>query len=261
MRGLALMRNLSKIALIVVLCSFAVLGQKNTKARTSAVWSSDANCSTLNSAEVRSTKPNCTSAKIEAKSFYLTEYKGITYAMAFQQSQDFIIATVQISNNSGGQVSVNPSRSRMGRFGSEEAFASGGAPADNFSSLSRDKLQQIKYITDNPTPEVEGGVRKGLRTRDVLDEKLDRNGSMTGARITPRETPDEQLRPDVVSSSLLVSRAVYSSLLQSKDLNDKEKIAGYLVFKTSTEKGFYVLFLNVGDLDFVFPIGDASIKQ
>jgi hypothetical protein len=252
------MRSFTIIVLIVVLCSFPVLGQKNTKARTPVVWSSDANCSTLNSAEVRSTKPNCTSAKLEATLFYLTEYKGITYAMAFQQSQDFIIASVQVSNNSGEQVSVIPSRSRMGRFSSEEAFTGGGAPADSFSSLSRDKLQQIKYMADQ-VPETEGGIRKGLRTRDVLDEKLDRNGSMTGARITPRETPDEQLHPDRVSASLLVSRAVYSSLLQPKDLNDKEKTAGYLVFKTSAEKGFYVLFLNVGGMDFVFPIGDGSI--
>ena len=254
------MRSLSKVLLIVVLSSFAVLGQKNAKAHTSIVWSSEGTCSALNPAEVQSSKPNCTSAKVEAASFYLTEYKGITYAMTFQQSQDFIIASVQISNNSGAQVSVNPARSRMGRFSSEQLFASGGTPADSFSSLSRDKLQQLKYMADE-VPVAEGGIRKGLRTRDVLDEKLDRNGSMTGAKITPRETPDEQLHADRVSASLLVSQAVYSSMLKSKDLSDKEKTAGYLVFKTSTEKGFYVLFLNVGDVDFVFPIGDGSIRN
>jgi len=252
------MKSCTKIALIVLLCVFGVLGQKNTKPRTSVVWSPDVNCGTLNSPEVRSAQPKCSSAKIDPMSFYITEYKGVTYAMAFQQSQEFIIASVQVSNGSGGKISVDPSHSRMGRFSSEEAFGGGGVPADNFSALSRDKLRQIKYITD-PTPEVEGGVRKGLRTRDVVSDKLDRNGSMTGAKITPRETPDEQLRPDRYSASLLVSQAVFANLLQSKDLNDKEKTAGYLVFKTSTEKGFYVLFLNVGDMDFVFPIGDGSI--
>lgn len=254
------MKSLSIIVLIVFLCSFVGLGQKNAKTRTSVVWSSEVNCSSLNAPEVLLNKPNCTSANVETRSFYLADYKGITYAMAFQQSQEFIIASVQISNASGGQISVNPSRSRMARFTSEKAFASGEDPVDSFSWISRDKLRQIKYMTD-AVPVPEGGIRKGLRTREVLDEKLDKNGSMTGARITPRETPDEQLRPDRVSSSLLVSRAVYSGLLQSRDLNDKEKTAGHLVFKTTTEKGFFVLFLNVGDVDFVFPIGDGSIRE
>src|SRR5262249_16928337 len=159
-----------------------------------------------------------------------------------------------------GQLSVNPSRSRMGRFASEEAFTGGGVPANSFSSLSKDKLQQLKYLPDE-IAQPEGGVRQGLRTRETLDDKLDKNASLTEARIQARETPDQKLKADRISSSLLVSRAVYSSLLQSKDLNDKEKTAGYLVFKTSAEKGHYVLFLNVGDVDFVFPIGDASLKQ
>src|SRR5215470_15242277 len=98
------MKDFGKMILIVFLCSVAAIAQKNVKPRTSIVWSSDATCSTRNSPEVLSAKPNCTSAKIDPMSFYITEYKGITYAMAFQQSQDFIVASVQISNSSGGVV-------------------------------------------------------------------------------------------------------------------------------------------------------------
>jgi hypothetical protein len=253
------MSRLLTILLVAIVCP-VLFAQKNPSQRPAVVWSNEPACSSIKSAEIKGANPACTAAAVEKKSFYLTEYNGITYAISFEQSQDLLVATVQISNNSGGPLTPNPSRSRMERFDSEISFNTGSASTDNYSALSRDKLRRIKYIQDD-IPVEEAGIREGLRTKEGLEDKLDKNGSMKGARIQATETPDQKLREDRYSMSLRVTNAVFSNLLQAKVLNDKEKRAGYLVFETSKTKGFYMMFLNVGNIDFAFPIGDAAIRK
>jgi hypothetical protein len=254
------MREAVRTLLVVVLFSPAVLGQKSAKTRTHVIWSSEAECSKLNTPDVRSAQPRCTNAAVERTTYYIIIYKGISYAMTFRPSQRFIVASVQVSNYSGSPISVIPSKSRMSRFLSEAEFADGGAAADHFSALSRDKLREVKYVSD-PVAEPEGAIRPGLQTSEVYEQRINRTGQIVTerTRVGPKPGPDET-QSSHTRTSLLVTRSIFDNLLASKDLADKEKIAGHLVFKTSEEKGFYVLFLSVGDLDFVFPIGDASIQ-
>ena len=254
LRGYAMKKHTAVCLVLSALSSFT-FGQKPETAANSVIWGEDAGCHPANSEAIKALKPQCSKVQVDTVIFYIATVDGVSYAMSYRPVRDFLVASVQISNKSGEPLQLRPSRSRLGHFQSPQAHLT-SAGGDFVVARSQGDLRQAVFHESTVIGEKDGEVRSGLRLREKFERNVERGRIIQRTnRNEAAPPPTEGSAPSIITSSLLVPRAIFDNVLKSKTLAAGEKTAGHLVFKdTENEKSFRVLFLNAGKFEFVFPV-------
>ena len=254
------------LLLLLIVLSFAevCVSQKEAKRRELVIWSADANCHAANRDEVKAAKPECSRVDVSGTTFYILSYKGVSYAFSQRQTDRFVISSVQISNKTNSALEPTPYRSRLLRYESVKSLVDAGKPAADAQALSKESLRQTSY-DELPTSEQDGGIRPGLQVQTIYEQRITGNGTIVRdrARLEPKAPPTERAGRGRLSTGLMVTRSVFDYVLTLKTLASQEKAAGHVVFKLPKDDGFFVFAMNVGTMDFLFPMppsAPASVK-
>jgi hypothetical protein len=207
----------------------------------------------------------CFSTVINGNTFYIIDYKGISYALSFTPlDEDILIATIQINNNSGKEIFVDPINSVISKYETEEQFRENRNASDTSEALVPKKVID-KFRSRRSVIEISdesGGEGVGVRAQS----RVSREGATKGMTIIeprPLNSPDPPnsplRRPNEVSTSTVTSKTMkvknpLGKVLISKKLFDKEKIVGQVYFKRYKKAKFRAVFMRVDNLDFVFPL-------
>ena len=240
--------------LLLLMFSCLCLGQKNDKQKVSVIWGSEPGCHPNNTQEIKALEPECAIVVVDNLTFRIVTVGGVSYAMSNRPVRDFLVASVQIANKSESPIQLSPNRSRLAIFKTAEDYAADAKPALHYAQ-SQDDLRQAAYRESTVTGEKDGEIRSGLRVRERNEDVTSRGQIVSRTTILEPAAPQtENPAASIVTNSLLVPRAVFDYILKSKSLPAGEKAAGHLVFKNLDEvKGYRVLYLNAGSIEFVFP--------
>ncbi len=99
------------LSLIFVILSLVITSYSQTKDKNASliVWGEDSKCYEYNSPSIKGDGLQCFSEVVNGNAFYIIDYNGISYALSFTAlDEDTLIATIQINNNSGREIFVDP---------------------------------------------------------------------------------------------------------------------------------------------------------
>jgi hypothetical protein len=248
------MLKLSATFLVLLVLSCVGLAQSPDQGKTSIIWSPDPTCHQNNSAQVKALKPVCSSVQVENMAFRIIEFGGVLYAMTHRPVRDYLVASVQITNNAASPIEVIAKRSRLGRFKSVEDYAA-NARINYANAQSQDDLRKVEYRESEVLGERDGEIRSGLKLMERYEQNKERGKVIQRTnRSEPAAPQTEREAETSITREILVPRAIFDYVLKSKTLATGEKAAGHLVFKNSDEeKAYLVLYLSAGQFEFVFP--------
>jgi hypothetical protein len=254
-------------SLIFIILSLVITQYSQTKDKNTSliVWGENSKCYEYNSPSIKGDGLQCFSTVVNGNTFYIIDYKGISYALSFTfLDEDILIATIQINNNSGREIFVNPVNSVISKYETEEQFRENRNASDNSEALAPkrviDKFRNRRTVIEYRDEGGDEGV--GVRAQS----RVSREGSTAGMTIIeprPLNSPDPPnsplRRPNGVSTSVVTGKTIkvknpLGTVLISKKLLDKEKIVGQVYFKRYKKAKFRAVFMKVDSLEFVFPL-------
>ena len=250
---------------IIYLCSFFVLlastitAQENGSVKQEIIWSEASKCSEKNSEQVRSAGPSCTYVETDNGNFAIVSYGKITLAVSWFSGYDFARATIQLTNQSGKDLTIDPLDATIDTYkergdfylGTVRAIATAkaitGRDAKDRVDDRRTSLSNGPIINDNL------GVRPNLQAKTTVERSIDPKGNAASEqiRVVPKE-PSRTLPTTTITGSK-DEKAVFDSAIKMQTIQDKDKIAGYIFFSPIRKRGFEVLNIRVGSLIFIFP--------
>lgn len=249
------------IILSLVITSYSQTKDKNTSL---IVWDANSKCYEHNSPSIKGDGLQCFTETVNENEFYIIDYNGISYALSFTAlDEDTLIATIQINNNSGREIFVDPVNSVISKYDTEEQFRENKNASDTSEALVPKKVID-KFRNRRTVIELrdEGGDEgAGLRGQSGVS----REGSTAGKTIVeprPLNSPEPPNSPashnrgstSVVTGKTIKAKNPLGKVLISKKLLDKEKIVGQVYFKRYNKANFRAVFMRVDNLEFVFPL-------
>jgi hypothetical protein len=246
-------QSLVFIILSLVITSYSQTKDKNTSL---IVWDENEKCYDSNSPSIKGDGLQCFLEVVNGKKFYITYYNGVSYALSFTVlDEDTLTATIQVNNNSGKKIFVDPVNSVISKYETEEQFRENKAASETSEAIAPKRVaDKIRYSTTTQISDMSEGEGLKVQTR-ISREGV--NAGMTIIEPKPLSSPTDSTRQkstSVVINNTNKAKNILDKALISKTLLDKEKIVGQVYFKRYKKAKFRAVFMRVDNLEFVFPL-------
>lgn len=262
------MKMTGKILLVTLAFAIGVSAQRDAKIELdsdeSIIWSADETCDARNSYQGSTAKPQCSRADVNGTVYRILTAKGISLAIAHWGRGNIVLVAVQISNNSGMQLAIDPKNFTIARYKIGTDFLTSDTKPKILASLSPDDAEAHRRApSDRQRARVanattSAGVLGGNESRAEVHRGVDNRGRSTAKVVVmpPKRTyPPGNVSVSVSGSGTGTPFETYlQNALLASTLEDKAKTAGYIFFKREQQPRTNIFVFKVGDMTFVFPL-------
>jgi hypothetical protein len=259
------------ILLFLVYTSISSAQEKESK-ESRVIWGVSRTCSELNVAEVKLNNPGCSKLELDGKYYYLTSYDGITTAINWLRTDDYVRVLMQITNASGKDIQFEPEESKILFYKDQLSFLNGGKALKASKSITAKQARtraEYRVNVRNMSAIMNSGGSStpvGTTVSTTQTRVLQADGSTT----TKIESTASNKGSSEATQALSQARAklsdnamsAFNSAFEGQLIANNDKVAGYIFFLPVPKNDTFKVFqIKVGKLTFVFPPNILSVQK